>query len=166
MRTGTTSLFMAALLAWALPSLARDGGTPMEPSGDVAGQAASGFTPGQAQAAVNDFIQAKLKEGNGTYRLTDDRTGEKLELDFVGVILVSVERLWRIHDPTRKVEGSGYFACTAFRPMGGPPDKLYDIDVWLVPRNGKLEVTAVLIHKEPRFVKGKWVKEPRYTVAK
>ncbi len=168
MRSVTSGLLAAAFLCWPLPSLPQDGGTPMERrrAAPQPGQDAAPFSPEQANAVVNAYIQARLKEGNGVFRLTDDRTGETLELEFDGIAIVSVERLWRIHDPTRQVEGSGYFACTAFHPVGAPREKLYDIDVWLSPRDGKLEVTAVLIHKEPRLVKGKWVKETRYTVGK
>ncbi len=169
MRSISVSLVTALLLGSALAGSAQDGGAPMERAGDALkppGQGSAAFTPEQAKVAVNDFIQAKLREGSGVYRLTDDKTGEKLDLEFVDIAIVSVERLWRIHDPTRRVEGSGYFACTSFRPVGPDKEKLYDIDVWLSPREGKLEVTAVLIHKEPRWVGGKWVKVPRYTVGR
>ncbi len=170
MRSVLPSLFAAASVMWAAPAFAQeDGGTSMKRPGyatERANKEAADFTSEQVKAAVDDHIQARLKEGGGVFRLIDDRSGDKLELEFVRVGIVGVGGLWRIHDPARKAEGGGYFACTFFRPAGAPREKLYDIDLWLSPRDGRLEVTEVRIHKEPRLVKGKWVREPRYTVTK
>jgi hypothetical protein len=65
----------------------------------------------------------------------------------------------------RKIEGKGYFACSDFRESGST-DKFYDIDFWLVDKDGKLEVTEARIHKEPKNEDGVWVQAPRYNFDK
>lgn len=94
------------------------------------------FTAEQVRAAVSDYIGAKLREGGGVFRLTDDATGERLELEFIDVAIVGVAALWRIHNPAREVENRGYFACTDFHAAGAPKEKRYDVDVWVSPRSG------------------------------
>ena len=81
---------------------------------------------------------------------------------------MGAERLWRIHDPGRRVksDGRGWFACVDFHPVGEPDAKRYDVDFRLRARDGKLEVTDVVIHKEPRLVGGTWTWEERFTLEK
>jgi len=65
----------------------------------------------------------------------------------------------------RKMEGKGYFACTDFREHSSS-NKYYDLDFWLVDKNGTLEVTEVRIHKEPKQTDGVWIQVPRYSFEK
>lgn len=109
------------------------------------------FTAEQIKAAMSQYITAKTKEGGGVFKMHDDKTGQDLALEFV-----------KIHDPVRKIEGKGYFACTDFR-VQGEPQKVYDLDFWLNPQDNKLVVTKTTIHKEPKQVGDGWVKVPRYT---
>lgn len=152
----SVTLIGAAVVCWVGTAAAQEhGGTPVEHAGQAAehaGHGAAGYTAEQIKTAMNGHIQSQLQQGGGVYRLTDDKTGEKLELEFV-----------KIHDPVRKIEGKGYFACTDFRPKGAAPDRLYDIDFWLNPKDGKLAVTEVRVHKEPKLVGGKWTRLARYT---
>ena len=115
------------------------------------GQAAKNYSAAEIKAAMRAHIDAMVQKGGGVFRLKDDKTGENLELNFV-----------KIHDPVRKIRGNTYFACTDFS-VKGQKDKLYDLDFWLTPMNGKLMVTATKIHKEPVFKNGKWVKKARFT---
>jgi hypothetical protein len=106
----------------------------------------------QVESAVNEYVAGKIKDG--TFVLKDDKTGESRTLDFV-----------EIHRPLRRIEGGAYFACTDFREHGSK-DKFYDIDFWLVEKDGALAVSEVRIHKEPRNEDGVWVQMPRYTFEK
>jgi hypothetical protein len=100
--------------------------------------------------AMNQYIQEKTKEGNGVFKIDDK--GQLLQLKFV-----------KIHDPVRKIEGKGFFACTDFSVANDKSGKLYDLDFWLNPKDGKLVVTETKIHKHPVLKNGKWLKEARYT---
>jgi hypothetical protein len=106
----------------------------------------------QVESAVNEHISSSVKDG--VFVMKDDKTGEEHTLDFV-----------EIHRPLRKIEGRGYFACTDFREHGSK-DKFYDIDFWLNDKDGKLQVTDVRIHKEPKYEDGVWVQVPRYNFDK
>jgi len=106
----------------------------------------------QVESAVNEYVAGRIKDG--VFALKDDKTGEQRALDFV-----------EIHRPLRKIEGKGYFACSDFREHGST-DKFYDIDFWLVEKDGKLEVTEARIHKEPKNEDGVWVQVPRYNFEK
>ncbi len=150
-----TAIAVAALLCCSLPAALQAQGVP------APGQGAARFTAEQVKAAVADHVQAQLAAGGGVYRLSDGKSGKELELEFVDVALVALEPLSRIHDPGRNVDGSSYFACVNFHPVGAPKEKLYDVDLSLAPRGGALEVIEVHVHKEPRLVNGQWVKVPR-----
>ncbi len=51
--------------------------------------------------------------------------------------------------------------CVLFHPQGSPEAKRYDVDLQVTAREGKLEVSDVHIHKVPRLVNGKWIREAR-----
>jgi hypothetical protein len=106
----------------------------------------------QLESAVHRYITAKARDG--VFKLKDDKTGAQRSLDFV-----------QIHRPLRKMEGKGYFACTDFREHG-TSDRYYDVDFWLVEKNGVLEVTDIRIHKEPKQQDGVWIQVPRYNFEK
>lgn len=101
--------------------------------------------------AMKDYLAAEVDE-NGIYTIFDDKTGETLSLKFV-----------KIHDPVRVINSNTYFACTDFHVVGNP-DKLYDLDFWMSPKNEVLKIYRAKIHKEPRksLIYG-WYKQPRYT---
>jgi len=120
-------------------------------AGEHPAQSAEAFTADQIKAAIRMYIKAKTQADGGVFTLHDDKTGQDLALEFV-----------KIHDPVRKIEGKGYFACTDFR-VQGEPQKLYDLDFWLNPEGGTLTVTRTSIHKEPKRVGTEWVEVPRYT---
>jgi hypothetical protein len=102
----------------------------------------------QVESALHEHIARKARDGVLVVR--DDKTGQQLPLEFV-----------EIHKPVRKIEGKGYFACTDFRERGSS-EKFYDLDFWLVEKDGELQVTDVRVHKEPRNEDGRWVQVPRY----
>ena len=108
------------------------------------------FKAWEIKAAMHEHIAEKVKEGGGVFTLKDDKTGKELTLDFV-----------KIHDPVRKVEGEGYFACTDFRVVGAP-EQVYDLDFWLKQEGDKLVVTKTRVHKEPVKEGTQWVKKARY----
>lgn len=103
------------------------------------------------KAAMMAFIAERADE-NGVFRIHDSKTDETLELKFV-----------EIHDPVRQIGSNTYFACTDFHVVGDEK-KLYDLDFWMDPQNGVLEIYDEKIHKEPRrsLLYG-WYKQPRYT---
>lgn len=142
----------------ATPSPESTGGTKehagMEhPGEEHAGTSAKVFYAEDIKAAMLDHIEKVEKAGGGTFILIDkDDNNKELKLKFV-----------KIHDPVRKIEGKGYFACTDFQVAGGSSDQLYDVDFWLNPEEDKLVVTDTKVHKDPVQEEGKWVKKARYT---
>ncbi|NQV42298.1 MAG: hypothetical protein HQ506_08095 [Candidatus Marinimicrobia bacterium] len=113
------------------------------------GEAAQTFTAAEIKGAMNAYIA--MREDEGIFKIADEKTGEELQLKFV-----------KIHDPVRKIEGKGFFACTDFEVVG-ESGKLYDLDFWLNPENGKLKVTEEKIHKHPIKTDAGWEKKARYT---
>lgn len=106
----------------------------------------------ELESAVHQHIAGQIKDG--ALQAKDDVSGAPLNIEFV-----------EIHQPLRKLEGKGYFACSDFREKGSK-DKYYDIDFWLVEENGKLRVTEMKVHKEPKQEDGRWIQVPRYTFDK
>ncbi len=108
------------------------------------------FTAEEIKSAMKSHIKNESGD-NGVFSIQDEKAGEKLQLKFV-----------KIHDPVRKMEGKGYFACTDFHAKDADK-KLYDLDFWLNPNDGELTVTKSKIHKHPAKKDGEWKKEARYT---
>ncbi len=125
---------------------------PGEEKKEHPGSTAHNFTAADIKTAMMAHIKAHTKETNGTFVIRDEKTNEKLKLEFV-----------KIHDPVRKIDGKGYFACTDFHPVGTEATKLYDLDFWLNPEDGQLKVTKTSIHKHPKLKASNWVKQARYT---
>ena len=146
--------FVAAICSAALPAWA-SGAEDDAPAGTVA------LPARQIQAAVEDHVRAKTRSDGGVYLLVDEHTGETLRLEFVQLSIVSDSGTWKVHDPDRVIEGRNFFACVLFHPQGAPEKKLYDVDLQLVPREEALLVSEVRIHKVPRLVNGKWIREAR-----
>lgn len=121
------------------------------PGQEHAGEAVKkNFTAKEIKVAIREHIKSLEKEG--VFTLTDaDDQGKVLDLLFV-----------KIHDPVRKLGNGNYFACTDFS-LKETKKKLYDIDFWLEPKDGKLVVYKTKVHKDPRQVAGQWVKKERYT---
>ncbi|NQV51432.1 MAG: hypothetical protein HQ507_13115 [Candidatus Marinimicrobia bacterium] len=113
------------------------------------GQAAQSYSAAEIKGAMNAHIS--MREADGVFKIMDEKTGKELSLKFV-----------KIHDPVRKIEGKGFFACTDFEVVG-ETGKLYDLDFWLNPEGGKLVVTEGKIHKHPIASGSGWEKKARYT---
>jgi hypothetical protein len=119
------------------------------------GKESSTFTASKIKEAMKQHIDMAVKKNGGLFVIRDEKNNnQELKLQFV-----------RIHDPVRSLSGRGYFACTDFQVVG-EPGKLYDIDFWLNPKEGKLAVTETKIHKEPLWQAEKWTKKERYTFVK
>lgn len=103
------------------------------------------------KSAMQAHINSEVQKNGGVFKIYDEKTKQILSLKFV-----------KIHDPVRKIEGKGYFACTDFEVVG-TPGKLYDLDFWLNPEGDSLTVTDTKIHKEPQRVGNQWEKKERYT---
>lgn len=102
-------------------------------------------------SAIEEHIMELRTKGAGLYQLKDDKTGEDIALDFVGV-----------HQPVRKLkDGSGFFACSDFRKHGSK-DEYYDIDFWLDEKTGQVKVNSVRVHKVPEVRDGEIIQVPRY----
>lgn len=105
----------------------------------------------EIMSALHEYVAAERARGGGTFKLRDDKTGEDLKLDFIG-----------IHQPVRKLKEDGrFFACTDFRREGSK-EEYYDIDFWLDEKTGKISVGEVRVHKVPREEDGGFVQIPRY----
>jgi hypothetical protein len=121
---------------------------------------ASGHTAEQARTAIEDHVRRTLDEGRGLYSVVDV-DGRTLALEFVHVGVVGAGDLWKFHDPERQVGPDAFFACMRLHAPGEPAEQEYDVDVLVEPRDGKLAVTDVRMHREKRLVSGRWVWEPR-----
>lgn len=106
----------------------------------------------EIMSALHEHVAAEREKGGGVYKLKDDKTGEDISLDFVG-----------IHQPVRKLKEDGrYFACTDFRKEG-TTDQYYDVDFWLDEASGKITVGGVRLHKVPMLEDGNFIQMPRYS---
>lgn len=105
----------------------------------------------EVMSALHAHVASKIA-GNGSYILKDDKTGEPIEMEFVG-----------IHQPVRKLKEDGrYFACTDFRKKG-TKDQYYDVDFWLNEKDGTIAVGGVRLHKVPMLEDGNFIQMPRYS---
>src|SRR6266545_7077938 len=91
-------------------------------------------TPDEASAAVQKFIDAKVKK-EGVFRFKDAQADAQLEL---------VEDQVRV---ARGIHGYGLFVCVDFHAKSDPK-KPYDIDFWL--NEDTLQLVDVRIHKAPK----------------
>lgn len=108
------------------------------------GLADEGFSKDQVKAMIEDHIAAKVKEGSGVYIYKDDRTGEEVALEFVRLRFI------------RGIKGQGYIGSVDFRAQADS-EKLYDIDFWIKPQEGKLVLMDIKTHRYPEREGGKWV---------
>jgi hypothetical protein len=106
----------------------------------------------EVMSAVEEDIVKRRDQNHGTVKLTDAKTGEQIDLDFIGT-----------HQPVRRLQQDGrYFMCTDFRKVG-TTDQYYDIDFWVNEHGGKLTVDDVKVHKIPEKQKdGSYIQVPRY----
>jgi hypothetical protein len=105
----------------------------------------------EVMSAVERGALSAQARNNGVFRLTDDKTGKVLDLEFIDT-----------HQPIRQLDDSGhYFACTDFRAVGSK-DQVYDIDFWITDHDGTMTVEQTRVHKVPTLKDGKWVQVPRY----
>jgi YHS domain-containing protein len=103
-------------------------------------------------SAIETHIMIERAKHNGVYKLKDDKTGEDVEIEFVGV-----------HQPVRKLKDSGkFFACSDFRKKGSS-DMYYDIDFWLDEKSGNISVGSVRVHKVPEVRDGDVIQVPRFS---
>jgi len=106
----------------------------------------------EIMSAIDEHIVDERARSAGLFKLKDEKTGEEVELEFIG-----------IHQPVRRLKENGrYFACSDFR-RAGTKDQYYDIDFWLDEKDGKITVNAVRVHKVPVMEDGNFVQMPRYT---
>jgi YHS domain-containing protein len=105
----------------------------------------------EVMSALDEYVLAERAKSGGIFKLRDDKTGEELALDFIG-----------IHQPVRRLKDDGrFFACTDFRKQGSK-DEYYDIDFWLDSKTGRIAVGEVRVHKVPVLEDGNYVQKPRY----
>jgi YHS domain-containing protein len=106
----------------------------------------------EVMSAVEEDIVKERAKDNGSFKLRDAKTGENLQLEFVGT-----------HQPVRRLQQDGrFFACTDFR-KAGTKDQFYDIDFWVNEKNGKMTVDEVRVHKVPeKQADGSYIQVPRY----
>jgi YHS domain-containing protein len=104
----------------------------------------------EVMSAVEQGALKEQAKNNGIFKLKDDKTGKVLELQFIDT-----------HQPIRQLDDGQYFACTDFR-AAGTKDQIYDIDFWIVDKNGTMTVEKTRVHKVPELKDGRWVEVPRY----
>lgn len=111
-----------------------------------AGIAAEDFSKEQVKSFIEEQIAANLKAGRGVFKHKDDRTGEEVALEFVQIRFI------------RGIKGHGHIGSVDFRAQG-EPEKLYDIDFWVKPKDGQLVLMSITTHRFPKKEDGKWVQE-------
>lgn len=105
----------------------------------------------EIMSAIHEHIAKNRKNSGGVYKLKDPKTGEMIEMDFVG-----------IHQPVRRLKEDGrFFACSDFRKAGSK-NQYYDVDFWLDENSGKIQVGGVRLHKVPEMRDGLFIQMPRY----
>ena len=106
----------------------------------------------EVMSAIEEHVLTERAGNNGVFKLKDDKTGEVLALDFIG-----------LHQPVRRLKEDGrFFACSDFRKQGST-DEYYDIDFWLEEKDGKISVKEVRVHKVPVLEDGSYVQVSRYS---
>ncbi len=106
----------------------------------------------EVMSAIEEHVFAERANNNGVFKLKDDKTGEIIALDFIG-----------LHQPVRRLKEDGrFFACSDFRKQG-TTDEYYDIDFWLDEKDGKISVKEVRVHKVPVLQDGNYVQVSRYS---
>lgn len=106
----------------------------------------------EIMSAIDEYIVGERANNAGHFKLKDDKTGEEVSLEFVG-----------IHQPVRRLKENGrYFACSDFR-RAGSKDEYYDIDFWLDEKDGKISVNGARVHKVPVLEDGNFIQMPRYS---
>lgn len=105
----------------------------------------------EIMSALHGHIADVRKKNNGVYTVVDDKTGKKVEMEFVG-----------IHQPVRRLKEDGrFFACTDFRRVG-TKNEYYDVDFWLDDSTGEVKVGKVRLHKVPIERDGNMIQMERY----
>ena len=62
----------------------------------------------EIMSSLHDHISDERAKNGGVYKLKDDKTGDEIAMDFIG-----------IHQPVRRLKEDGrFFACTDFRKVG------------------------------------------------
>ncbi len=107
------------------------------------GIAAQDFTTADAKAKIEEVIAAKVKDGGGVFKFSDERTGEEVALEFLKVRFV------------RGIKGHGYVGSSDFR-VKGEPERLYDIDIWVKPKDGQLVLMDIKTHRYPQKEGSQW----------
>lgn len=106
----------------------------------------------EVMSAIESHVLTERAQSEGTFKLKDEKTGEEITLEFVG-----------LHQPVRRLKENGrFFACSDFRRKG-TTDQFYDVDFWLDEKDGVLKVTDARIHKAPVLEDGSYTQVPRYS---
>jgi hypothetical protein len=110
------------------------------------------FQGSDAAALVKDEIGKQSQQNNGVFPYVDSLNGDHLKLSFDGV------------DFVRTIDGYGFFPVVNFHDAQDPQKK-YQIDFWIQPEDGKLQLQETRIHKAPVRADGKWMSVTRDPVA-
>lgn len=106
----------------------------------------------EVMSAIESHVLTERNASEGSFKLKDDKTGEEITLEFVG-----------LHQPVRRLKENGrFFACSDFRKKG-TTDQFYDVDFWLDEKDGTLKVTEARLHKVPVLEDGSYTQVPRYS---
>jgi len=105
--------------------------------------AAQDFTTADAKVKIEELIASKVKDGGGVFKFRDERTGEEVALEFLKVRFV------------RGIKGHGYVGSSDFH-VKGEPEKLYDLDIWVKPKDGQLVLMDIKTHRYPQKEGNQW----------
>lgn len=106
------------------------------------------LTKAELADAVAAYIKKEASANKGFFPITDDKTGQKLNLE--------LEKVHR--ERLSKVGKDQYFACVDFKTADGK--KKYDIDFFMKGTNkNNLTFSEFVIHKENGKERYKWYEE-------
>ena len=107
----------------------------------------AGLTKEQLADSIEAYIQKAAADNNGNFPVTDEKTGEKLQMKLINV---HRERL-------SKVGPEEYFACVDFKSAEG---KMYDVDFFMKGSSkDNLTFSEFMIHKVQGKARYTWYEE-------
>ncbi len=117
-----------------------DGAVPADDMGKYLADDVKMFIEGEIASAAD--------KNGGLFPVNDSMLGQMLSLKLVAV------------DFVRTLHGYGFFPNVVFADSTDP-DKKYQVDFWVRPKDGKLRIVDVRVYKAPRKEGDKWVQMTR-----
>ena len=135
---------VSAIVLACLPNNCYCGEHPEHPTGS---QKPAGLNKNQLADAIEAYIQKEAAANDGNFPITDEKTGEKLQM-----------KLEKVHrERLARVGTDEYFACVDFKGSNG---KMYDVDFFMKgTTKDNLTFSEFMIHKVEGKARYNWYEE-------